>query len=138
MIAQSAEMAALAFAEHKLTERLNQGMFRSWRCCRPGSWTYGFDVTTTPGYLFVTGDIGDLIVGRTGDMIAWSRSAIGSISYFAEKVPSSIDTKEWSSDRAREWIRDEISDAPEACVDEDAAAKRIEGLKELLRYVDDG
>jgi hypothetical protein len=99
LIQKHAEMASRSFAEHVVTQRLNDGMFRSWRCQKLGSWIHGFNITTTPGHLIVTGDIGDLIVTRTADMIAWAREAIHDPGYFAEKVPSSIPTREWSYDR---------------------------------------
>lgn len=119
LIQRHAEMAASAFKDHVATLRLEVGMFRSWRCQKPGTWCYGFDVTTTPGHLFVTGDIGDLVVSRTEDMLAWARDAINSPHYFAEKVPRSIETEEWSFDRSLEWINETVaedeSDVPETC-----------------------
>lgn len=137
VIVDAEKRAAAAFSEHQITVRLDQGVFRSWRCCRPDSWTYGFDVTTTPGNLYVTGDIGDLIVSRTNDMIAWSRSAVESIGYFEEKVPNCIVTRVWDPDRAREWIDEQVRDAIDTVGEKDAP-ERIEKLNELRRFVDDG
>lgn len=109
-IQHHAEMAATAFAHHKIEQRLNQGMFRSWRCKRPDSWCYGFDVTTTPGSIFITGDIGTLVVERTEDMIVWCRGSINSIEYFAEKVSREIPTVEFDRDVACEFIKNEIEE----------------------------
>lgn len=109
-VSQHAELAAKAFAEHKIRMRLNQGMFRSWRCQKPETWCYGFDITTTPGALLVTGDIGTLVVERTNDMISWASSAVRSIDYFAQKVPHEIATEKFDIEVAKEWIGDEIAE----------------------------
>jgi hypothetical protein len=127
------EAAAKAFKDHVATVRLNAGMFRSWRCQKPGTRIHGFDITTSPGHLFVTGDIGDIIVSRCEDMIAWAGSAISDPRYFAEKVPHDIPTREWSYDRAREWIDGEIEDAADVCGDVEDATKRVSVLGELKR-----
>ena len=97
-------IAVTAFAGHKIEQRLNQGMFRSWRCRRDGTWAYGFDVTTIPGTLVITGDIGELIVQRSEDMISWSSGSIHSIDYFAEKVPRSMETGEFCVEVAKEFL----------------------------------
>lgn len=132
MLKRHADMAADAFKDHVVTERLNQGMFRSWRCARPNSGTYGFTVNTTPGYMFVTGDIGELMLCRTEDMVDWSRKSIGDPSYFAEKVPPSIPTVEWSFDRAMEWCKDRIKDANDYYGDEEEASESVAKLKALM------
>lgn len=126
-IAKNEDLARKAFAEHECTMRLDQGMFRSWRCMKPKSWAYGFDVHTTPGHLIVTGDIGDLIVSRCEDMIDWSRGAVKDPHYFAEKVPHSIKTREWSYARSMEWIDQEIHDAKD-CYGDEEGDKRIKRL----------
>ena len=102
--------AAKKFAEHEVRQTLDQGMFRAWRCQKPGTWVMGFDVFTTPGRLVVSGGIGFLAVERTNDMIAWSRSAVNSISYFAEKVPREIKVKEHSADVVRAWIHETLAE----------------------------
>lgn len=137
IVARHAEMAATAFSKHVLTERLNQGMFRSWRCAQPDRWAHGFDITTTPGNLFITGDIGDLIVSRTEDMIAWARGSIHSIGYFAEKVPHDIPTKVWSSDRAKEWIKEEIRSLKEERRDPRDEARITKLYQELREELHD-
>lgn len=92
-----AENAAHAFKEHVIEQRSlhrdERGLYATWRCGRPDSGTYAFLVTVYPGVLVVTGDVGDLIVERTTNMIAWCRGSVGSIDYFAEKVPHAIPTK---------------------------------------------
>lgn len=106
-------IAVTAFAGHKIEQRLNQGMFRSWRCRRDGTWAYGFDVTTIPGTLVITGDIGELIVQRSEDMISWASGSIHSIDYFAEKVPRSMETGEFCVEVAKEFLSELRQDLDE-------------------------
>ena len=98
--------AEKTFAEHAITQRLDQGLFRSWRCQRPNTWMYGFDVHTTPGSLIVTGDIGLMVFEREADMLAWLRGSINDPYYMAGKVPQSIKTREFCHEVAKEVIRD--------------------------------
>ncbi len=107
---QIREMSDKAFARHTITQRLNDGMFRSWRCMTQGSWAYGFDITTIPGSLILTGDLGTLVVSREVDMIPWCRGSVDSTSYFAEKVASEIATKEFNRDKLRAWIDERLND----------------------------
>lgn len=98
--------AETTFAEHKIEQRLNQGLFRSWRCKRPNSWNYGFDVTTIPGSLIVTGDIGLMVFEREADMIPWLQTGVrnNELDYMAGKVPRDIKVREYCSEVAREEI----------------------------------
>jgi len=102
------DLAKKAFAQHRLTQTLNQGLYRSWRCAKPGSGIYGFDVTTIPGSLFVVGDIGSLIVSREADMIPWCRKAIDDVHYFASKVSGSIQKRGYDSSVAAAWVDEQL------------------------------
>lgn len=73
------EISDKAFEDHEITELSRNGVFRSWRCGRPKSGVYAFYITTTPGTLIITGDIGDLIVEREYDMLPWCRGSVDSI-----------------------------------------------------------
>lgn len=100
------ERSAKTFAEHTITQQLDQGLFRSWRCQRPKSWNYGFDVTTIPGELIVTGDMGVMVFEREADMLGWLRQSINDPHYLAGKVQRDIKIREYSSDLAKETIRE--------------------------------
>lgn len=76
----------------------------SWLCDRPEDSNYHFTVVSVPGRVMVFGDLGTLVVERCRDMIAWSRSAIESLDYFAEKVVREIKTKEYDPDMVRGWV----------------------------------
>lgn len=107
-IQQIAEMAKTAFAEHRIEVRLNAGLFRNWQCSRQRSSSYLFNISTEPGRLFVTGDIGTLVVERATDMIEFAREAIGDLHYFAGKVCREIETKEFCHETAAEWVDDQV------------------------------
>lgn len=133
---EQAGCAANAFQYHEIVERsrvvTDLGLYATWRCGRLNYGTYAFWITVFPGTLIVTGDVGELIVQRTNNMIAWSRSAVNSVGYFAEKVPHSIPTKEYSSEEFDEWIEQERDDAT---ADEDS--DRLQEIAELLDTIHD-
>lgn len=148
----TSELAAKAFANHELTQTLNDGLHRHWNCRNPKSSCYWFNVTTGPGWLLISGDVGTLFVQREPDMIKWARKAIDDLYYFASKVPIEIKTKEWDVDMAREWIADEIAGinkafddewvgdeaTPQAVAARKEADERIEMYSELTESLDEG
>lgn len=126
------EFAVKNFANHKIEQRLNQGMFRSWRCKADGTWVRGFDITTTPGTIIVTGDIGELIVQRSDDMIAWARGSVHSIDYFAEKVPRSMETGEFCVEVAKEFLSELRSDLRDTGDLDEETKDKIAELRNIL------
>jgi hypothetical protein len=55
-------------AEHVLTIIRDDGLYRHLRFNKPGTWVYGFDLVTWPGYLAIVGDAGDYVFSRVRDM----------------------------------------------------------------------
>ena len=103
-----AERAKKAFEHHVVEERSRNGVYRSWRCHNPDEGCFWFDITTIPGSLIITGDLGDMIVSRSYDMLPWCRGSIDSIGYFAEKVSRDFKTTEFSAVALEEWLREEL------------------------------
>lgn len=137
-------LAESAFKYHELTLEFGVGLFRHWRCAEPGTVVYAFNITTFPGRIVVTGDIGDLIVERVRDMIPWCRGSIDSISYFAEKVPHSIVKRVYDPDSACEWVEDELGRLDESDEYHEPGSKWAEQnkkyreeLRAALDHVDD-
>lgn len=62
-------------AEHKMTVLRDDGNYRHLRCQKPGTWCYGFDIVTWPGFLAISGDMGEAMFARTADMIGFFRTA---------------------------------------------------------------
>lgn len=103
---QHEAMALHSFKDHLVEVRLDQGLYRQWRCAKPQSSMFAFTVTTIPGRIIVNGDVGDLIVERCDDMIAWCRGSINSVDYFEQKVVRAIPTREYDEDMAEWWLDD--------------------------------
>ena len=109
-IAQVEALARDAFARHTLAVRYAQGEFRGWRCQRPGSWSYGFDVGAEPGRIWVMGDIGCLVLERERDMVAWLSGAVRDPQYMAGKAVPEIETEEFDADCAERWVREHLDE----------------------------
>lgn len=126
------EMSDKAFCSHKITQQLNNGMYRSWLCRNPSRSAYWFQITTIPGTLLLTGDLGSLVVSRSEDMVAFCRRSIDSTSYFAEKCQDA-NTKVFSHDAVREWISSHREYLNETAEDYDAQslARQREQLDEV-------
>lgn len=62
-------------ANHELTVLHEDGVYRHLRFRSPKSWAYGFDVTTWPGYLCYTGDMGCYVFRRLEDMLEFFRDS---------------------------------------------------------------
>src|SRR5579864_980400 len=77
-------------AEHLMTVRLDNGLYRHLTFRRPGpnSWNMWFDIVTWPGSLIINGDMGTWSFARIEDMFTFFRSAALRINaqYWAEKI----------------------------------------------------
>lgn len=72
---------------HTMKVRLDNGIYRHLEFSKPGSNIYRFDLITYPGYLVVSGDMGEWVFSRLPDMFEFFRSPEGTINpvYWAEK-----------------------------------------------------
>lgn len=117
-----AELAQRDFADHVIREKSNPGDYaRVFWCGKPdGSSIMHFKVVVFPGYLMVTGDVGDIVLFRDTDMIAWCRSAVRSPSYFFEKATMSREQKRcWTDEAFEDWLTDAIEQDKRAVEDGD-------------------
>jgi len=84
------EWFARDIVDHKLTIVKDDGVHRYLVCKRPDSGFYGFQITTWPGYLAISGDMGFNAWSRTSDMFAFFRGqlngAINNSAYVSEKA----------------------------------------------------
>lgn len=113
-------------AEHKLTVIKEDGVYRHIRCQRPGTWCYGFDIITWPGYLAYAGDMGEFVFKRLNDMFDFFRGDRIDLRYWAEKCLAG-QCKEFDIDTFRVGIIDcakghlgleEEEDLPEECMED--------------------
>lgn len=112
--------------DHVVTQQLNQGPFRHFLCKKPGDSNCYFEVTTIPGRLFISGDMGTCVWERSLDMLEWARGA--SYDYAATKVSQEINIKEFSSDAAHEWISQTWTDGD---IDTQTKDKLLKALTRL-------
>lgn len=98
------------FEKFEIHERSRNGVYRSWFCNEPGHWDCSFTITTIPAYLFVTGDLGDLVVARVYDMLPWCRRSVHSTGYFFEKISREIKKTEFSRELVEESVNERIDE----------------------------
>lgn len=79
-------------AMHRLQILHDDGLYRHLRFRRPGSYCYGFDIVTYPGYLCYSGDMGCYVFSRLPDMFEFFRGDGPNPSYWAEKCVSKCRT----------------------------------------------
>jgi hypothetical protein len=126
-----------ATTEHEVTVLRDDGLYRHLRCQAPGTWIYGFDVVTWPGYLFIGGDVEDFVFARISDMFEffgdgtkyskginpgyWSEKLQGprrgdlAQRYSPDRLRAQI--REWCSERCKELDRAEAEDLKRAIAD---------------------
>ncbi len=103
-------------AEHQMTVLLDEGLHRRLRCQKPGTWIYGFDIITWPGYLVMAGDAGNYMFSRIEDMFDFFTGEQINPAYWAEKLRGCPEPYVFSAEvyraRVREWAA-EISQGME-------------------------
>lgn len=140
------EMEVLA--DHDLTRYIT---FR-----RPGTYCMGFNITTWPGYLCISGDMGTFVFTRLPDMFEFFRANKSrgpglqiNLSYWSEKVvavnKSAVGTdsdgiKQYDADIFRRAIADRLADYFESHNHSDAEQKvlRQSVVEMVLFHADDG
>lgn len=73
-------------AEHQMTVHYASDAHRHLTFRRPGTFAYGFHVTTWPGYLCISGDVGSFVFSRLPDMFEFFRGSRINSGYWAEKL----------------------------------------------------
>lgn len=70
-IAKARERFTRDTAEHQMTVAQDNGLYRHLRFNAPGTYIYGFDLITWPGFLCICGDIQTHVFSRTADMFTF-------------------------------------------------------------------
>lgn len=96
-------------ADHRLEIIRDDGLYRHLRCAKPGTYVYGYDIVTWPGYLAYVGDMGDYVFMRVRDMFDFFESDSGRINpdYWAQKLQAprgTLGAKEYSERRLRQYL----------------------------------
>ena len=70
---------------HQLKILRNDGVYRHLRFKRPDSGTYYFDIVTWPGFLAISGDMGEAMFSRVDDMFMFFRMGKNDFNFHAER-----------------------------------------------------
>lgn len=116
-------------AQHQMTVILDQGVHRYLRFRKPDDSNRYFHITTWPGYLCFSGDMGCYVFARVEDMFRFFRGDGINPSYWAEKVQARDRDGIKESDKLRAYVEEYTADWPE-----DA---KQEAWDEILRHADD-
>lgn len=75
---------------HEIKVHQNNGVYRHLTFKKPFTYDMHFNITTVPGYLMITGDMGTLVFFRCEDMFRFFRSdeLLINPSYWGEKIQS--------------------------------------------------
>jgi hypothetical protein len=129
-------------ADHKLTILKDDGVNRHIRLSRDGSYTYRFEIITSPGILVISGDMGANIFARIEDMFRFFREDITPVSipinrgYWHEKIQVRRgDSYKFTAEQFERVVRGHLEDIRDEVEDFDALMEKVE--EELFGYGDD-
>lgn len=77
--AKAHERFAADTSEHRMRILHDDGLYRHLRFSAPGTYIYGFDLITWPGFLAIAGDMGERVFSRISDMFGFFESDTGRI-----------------------------------------------------------
>lgn len=121
-------------ASHELTVNLDQGVFRDLTIMKPNSVDMHYHITTRPGYLMFTGDMGSFVFTRLNDMFNFFRSTDEyriNTGYWAEKIEAG-EYKKYSPEQARKALNQEFENWKECTdFDEECIAEEKENLDSI-------
>lgn len=121
--------------DHIITVRHVDGLYRHWRCQKPGDSNMAFDVITWPGSLCYTGDMGHYLFKRTDDMVAFMRGSCMSYGYAAEKCISHDGRlKEWREEEFNRVLTERLAESKEVTVIRHRS-KRTESVAEHIATI---
>jgi hypothetical protein len=93
---------------HKLSVLTDNGVNRCLLFKRPDSSNYAFFITTWPGHLCISGDMGCTVFQRLQDMFEFFRGERVNLGYWAQKIVSNSEfgrgSVAWDSDAAEDVI----------------------------------
>ena len=121
--------------EHELTINLDNGLYRDLTIKKEDTVSYHYNITTRPGYLMISGDMGTYVFSRIPDMFKFFRNDVYEINagYWAEKLVADseyVKSEVFSPKRVEEYLNQIMEDYIEDNWDEDVGEERelIESL----------
>ena len=132
MTEPTAETFAKDVALHGMAVVLDKEENRHLTFRRPGTNNMYFNITTWPGHLCISGDMGCYVFARLRDMFEFFRGDEINPGYWEEKIQATErhgGSKEYDPEKLRAYVEEEIKDWPESV---QRAAR-----DEVLYYADD-
>lgn len=126
-------------ASHTLTVQHDDGVFRHLKLGKPGTYCMSFMLTTWPGHLAISGDMGTYVFNRLDDMFDFFRTKPQerrngvreelpiNPQYWAEKCEA-MDTRNGRGEGIKEYDRDRLRDNAKQAW-EDHFSDELEGEK---------
>lgn len=121
--------------EHELTINLDNGLYRDLTIKKEDTVSYHYNITTRPGYLMISGDMGTYVFSRIPDMFKFFRNDGYEINagYWAEKLVADSEfakSEVFSPKRVEQYLNQIMEDYIEDNWDEDVGEERelIESL----------
>lgn len=134
-------------ANHELTIRLDNDLYRHITLKKPTSSDLHYHITTWPGYLSISGDMGCFVFSRVQDMFAFFRGSGDEINphYWSEKLqaPKYNDKSvlAWSPSKVKtavnQLMNDWVESAEEDGLDEEFIQEQKGKAIDLIRSTDD-
>lgn len=126
-------------ASHQLTVNLDQGVYRDITVKKPNSVNMHYNITTRPGFLIFTGDMGDFIFERTNDMFGFFRAKDDyyiNTGYWGEKVQAGEVSKfdpETACESVKQYLTNYLDDLdlsdPE---DQEKSKQALEAVNDFI------
>lgn len=117
--------------EHEMIVVRNDGLHRHLTFKSPRTYNHHFHITTWPGYLAISGDVGCYVFARLPDMFQFFRGERINPGYWSEKLQSierNGGYREFSEDQFHEAIKSDFDQWP--FDDDEQKAKAWEALQE--------
>ncbi len=131
--------------EHNLEIVQDSGVNRHIRFKNPKSGSYWFDLVTWHGRLCISGDCGTYVFTRVTDMFDFFRDGLKdgerlqiNPQYWAEKIEATDKDgghKQWSFNKFKEYVKEEVDTFTEDWSDEEAKRVAIDIRKSVERDV---
>lgn len=118
---------------HKLAIVKDDGLYRHLDCSK-GSFDQHFQIITWPGYLAITGDMGDFVFTRTDDMFAFFRNYKRDINpgYWAEKCVAESTRENGIKEFSVEQFRENVLSHARLVLDLDEDSELPEDIEEEI------
>ncbi len=120
---------------HRMRVLHDDGLYRDLAFGRTGDIHQSFRLTTWPGYLCISGDMGCYVFSRTDDMFNFFRGDRINLKYWSEKVVAESDcmVREFDPSALAEYLDEETLDWPAAIREAALRAIRRDNEQDAFR-----